>query len=169
MSTQRYSIYSSRALKTALDARLDYSVPEGAGFRSRSSLISAMVERYHEICRRHIPSLTLNEWMLIFDALNGVWLTDNPALTTIALAQEVEDAAGLNDAHLTWDVNAAAAEALVHRLKNLDFSGKIAVIDAAERFWSLNIQPDATPTTAEDPHANWRTPVCALVGCLAGK
>lgn len=169
MSPQRYSIYSNQALETALDARIDYASPEGDGFRSRSSLIAAMVERYHETCRRHIPNLTLNEWLLVFDALHGVWTVNSPAITTIALAQKVEDAIILNDAHTTWGISATDAGALVHRLGTFSFAGKIAVIDAAERFWSLNIQPDTTPTTPEDPLANWRAPIYTLVGRLAGK
>lgn len=135
------------------------------GFRNRSSMVSAMADRYHEICRRQAPRLKLAEWLLIFDSLNGCWMIDGAARSAAALAHEVHDACTLNEYGDKWQV--PDWPALVERLAALDFAAQIAVVDAAERFVTLGVRPaDAEPTDA-DPWAPWRAPVRAIVGPMA--
>lgn len=163
MAPKRYSIYASPALDAVLDARM--SDPSGEdGFRSRSSMISAIAERYAEICRREVPPLALNEWLLIFDSLNGVWMPDTAALSVNGLALQIADSCQLNGADAKWHV--ADCGDLVGRLAELPFAAKVAVIDAAERFWSLDVQPDGGERTENDPFAHWRKPVRDMVGRL---
>lgn len=166
MAPKRYSIYASPALDAAIDARIDMTTGEdGGGFRSRSSLVSAMADRYAEICRRESPSLALNEWLMIFDAINGCWMLDNAAMVAQSIAHEVYDAADLNGTDRKWGV--PDGKALAKRLDALQFAAKVAIVDAAERFWALDVQPDKAEATADDPHAHWRAPVRSLVGRLA--
>jgi len=165
MPPKRYSIYASPALAAALDSRLPQgSAEDGGGFRTRSSLLSAIADRYSEIVRREVPRLTLAEWLLIFDALNGCWLLDNAALAANGVALEVADAARLNGAGEKWGVD---GEALAARIHGLSFAAKVAVVDAAERFWTLDVQPDSAQPSDADPFAHWRAPVRALVGASA--
>ena len=165
MAPKRYSIYSSPALEAALAARIDPTAgDDGGGFRSRSSLVSAMAERYAEVCRREAPTLALAEWLMIFDALNGCWMLDNAAMVAQSVAMEVADAASLNGTDRKWGV--ADGQALARHIDGLSFAAKVAIVDAAERFWALDVQPDGTAQTEADPHGPWRAPLRALVGRL---
>lgn len=164
MSATRYSIYSSEALEKALAERMPHGDAEG-NLRSRSATITAMVDRYAEICKRSLPSMPLNYWLLVFDAMNGCWLLDHPAMVASGLAHNVYDACRLNDAGSKWRVD--ETNQLVEQLAALPFAGQIAVIDACERFWAIDVQTsDAVPTEA-DPFAHWREAVRGLVGRLA--
>jgi hypothetical protein len=170
MAPKRYSIYSSPALEAALSARLDPTAgDDGGGFRSRSSLISAIADRYAEICRRELPTLALNEWLMVFDALNGCWMLDPASLAANGIALEVSDAATLNGTDRKWHV--ADGQALARRIDGLSFAGKVAILDAAERFWTLDLQPDREPAeeceSPDDPHGQWRRAIRGLVGRLS--
>jgi len=124
-----------------------------------------MCDRYGEIMRRSVPRMPLNHWLLTFDAMNGTWLMDHPAMAAHGLAHNVHDAIRLNDAAGKWHVE--DADALVRHLGEMPFAEQLAVVDACERFWALDLQTsDAEPTEA-DPFAHWREPVRTLVGTLA--
>lgn len=158
----RISIYVAPALESALAERAGTD----DSMRSRSAVIAAMAERYSETCRRHAPRLALAEWLLIFDAMNGCWTLDNSAVAARSIAMEVRDACELNDAHANHNLTLDQGRQLVVKLGNMDFATSVAVLDAAERFWLLNVQPDGAGTE-DDPQAGWRAPVRALVGRLA--
>jgi hypothetical protein len=162
MAPLRYSIYSSDALEKALAERMPHGETDG-NLRSRSSTIIAMVDRYAETCRRSLPRLPLNHWLLIMDAMNGCWLMDHPAMVASGLAHNVHDACTLNDAAGKWQ--APDWSDLVETLRTLPFAAQLAVIDACERFWALDIQPgdDLHPNDAH-PFAHWRAPIGAIVG-----
>jgi hypothetical protein len=170
MTQKRYSVYANATLDQVLADRLPHNDledwvahPGGVGFRTRSSLVSAIAERYAEIVRRSVPEMALAEWCLIFDALNGCWTIDNAALVANGVAMEVADAAALNGAGAKWCVD---GQALANRIAALPFPAKIAIVDTAERFWSLDVQPDDTPATDADPFCCWRAPIRRLVGGL---
>ena len=166
MAPKRYSIYSSPALEAALSSRIDPTAgDDGGGFRSRSSLISAIADRYAEICRRESPLLSLNEWLMIFDSLNGCWMLEPASLAANGIALEVSDAATLNATDEKWGV--PDGKDLARRIDALSFGAKVAILDAAERFWTLDVQTDQAEATDADLHAMWRAPVRALVGRLA--
>lgn len=142
------------------------------GLRTRSAAVNTYLDRYAETCRRCIPLLPLADWLCIFDALNGVWLQTTASGLAVVWA-EVEDHIRLNRADKIW----VCDPDLGARLRGLGYGELVAVADAAERFWALNVQP---LTEAEaladrldgggiepDPHAPWRAPVRALVGALA--
>lgn len=163
MTPKRYSIYASAALDRALAERIGNEGDEG--LRSRSATLTYMADRYAEICRRSLPTLTLNEWLLICDAMNGTAFWDHPLGAATGLAHNVYDACDLNGLGDKWQVE--DWQELVKRLAELPFASQIAVVDAAERFWATDAQPsDATPEDAH-PFAHWRATVQRLVGKLA--
>ena len=164
MPPTRYSIYSSEALERALSERMPHGDPE-AGLRSRSATITAMCDRYSEICKRSMPSLPLNSWLLIFDAMSGTWLMDHPATAAHGLAHGVSDACKLNAAHDKWNVGDPFV--LVKQLSEMTFAEQIAVIDTCERAWSLDVQTSTSEPSAADQFAHWRKAVRGLVGMLA--
>ena len=71
---------------------------------------------------------------MIFGALNGAWTSDPLSDLPIRfLADSVSDfiaSGGAGD-----DVD---GEALVGKLRKLDYAAKVAVVDAAERFWRVS-------------------------------
>lgn len=159
MKPKRYSIYPSPALDRVLSARL--SSDEG---RSRSALISAIADRYAEVVARSMPLLSLPEWGLIFEAINGYWSRDHAYLSAHGIALEVADASNLNGADVQWGID---GNALVERIDGMPFASKIAILDASERFCATNTQPDGEIPDNADPFAHWRGPIRAIVGRLA--
>lgn len=112
-----------------------------------SGAINTAVARYLEIVKRHMPAFTVEEWCAIFDALNGVWMSDSWSPTYICA--EVHDTAGLGQ---KWGIDQAA---LVCQLQGLTYVEAVAVADVAEQFW-------ASPLQATDD--GWRPIIVALVG-----
>lgn len=161
--TKRYSIYASAILDRALADRLG---PDGdEGLHSRTATLTYMADRYAETCRRSLPVLALNEWLLIFDAMNGTASWDYPLGAATGLAHNVHDGCDLNGLGDKWEV--ADWRGLVARLADLPFASQIAVVDAAERFWVMDAQPaDAAPDD-EHPFAHWRATVAKIVGRMA--
>lgn len=162
---KRYSIYPTPALDRALADRAPHGEPDNS-LRGRSATITCMCDRYAEIVRRSTPTFALNEWLLLFESLNGVWMQEHPAMTAAAVAHEVADNCRLNAAHQRFGVGANDWPELVSRIDALPFAGKIAVIDAAERFWIADIKTDDAESES-DPLAHWRAPIRGLVGPLA--
>lgn len=97
------------------------------------ALASAMV-RYRAIMADAMPALTVGEWALLCDALNGSMRTTGHSDTDPArsLAQSVEDS-GEDGLAEKWGVNLAA---LAARLRRLPYAGQCAVIETVSRFWA---------------------------------
>ena len=119
---------------TATHIYLSHEATEALAQRAssnRSAAVSRMIERYDELCRRALPELSEAEWNLVYDACNG-WLVDM-ARSVAYLPHEVEDHIKLNGADAKWGVD---GEVLMAKLAALDYAGCVAVVDAAERFWT---------------------------------
>ena len=160
---KRYSIYASAVLDRALAERMGGEGDDG--LRSRSATITYICDRYAEICRRSLPMMTLSEWLLIFDAMNGTASWDYPMGAATGLAHNVHDGCYLNRLDEKWAL--PHWRELVTRLADLPFASQIAVVDAAERFWVMDAQPsDAAPDDTH-PFAHWRTTVARIVGKIA--
>lgn len=159
---KRYSIYASAVLDRALAERIGEDGEEG--LRSRSATLTYMADRYAEICRRSLPLLTLNEWLLICDAMNGTASWDYPLGAATGLAHNVHDGCDMNGLGDKWAV--ADWRGLVSRLADLPFASQIAVVDAAERFWATDAQPSNASHDDEHPFAHWRATIRRLVGKL---
>lgn len=134
--TDRTSIYIGQALRRLLDDR-----PESLW--TRSGLINTVAARYAEVCRRHCPTLTVQEWCACFDALNGVWLqsqaSEEAGLLTAVWA-EVYDADRLDGLGDKWSID---ARALAERIRDMGYAEVVALVDAVERWWARD-WPDGT-------------------------
>lgn len=143
----RKSIYIGDGLKRALAGR-----PED---ETMTTTINAIGDRYAEIVHRSMPRFTTAEWCCIFDALNGTLMLDRAEMLAITPVTKVGDHVKLNAADEKWGIDGSA---LVERLGQCTYCEAIAVVDAAERFWALDKQPDGPEP---DP---WRAAVAAIVG-----
>jgi hypothetical protein len=125
---RRVSIYVGPELAPWLDP-----APED---RSATHVLNRMASRYAVIIRHSLPRLSLGEWALIFDALNGTLLPGDAATPWMAgmLHAEIEDAIALDALAEKWDVTDPAA--FVARLSGLSVAEEMAVFEATERFWA---------------------------------
>lgn len=96
------------------------------------ALASALV-RYRAIIDGAAPALTVGEWSLLCDALNGSVLTAGHADTDPArhLAHSVADSApdGLGE---KWGVDLPA---LAARIEHLPYAARCAIVETIARFW----------------------------------
>jgi hypothetical protein len=118
-------LYLSPGAEEALGAR-------ATGERDRSAVVSRMMERYAEVCRRALPEFSGPEWDLLRDSLNG-WAPE-PAASVGWLAMGVRDSIGLDHLDDKWGVDGPA---LLARLEALDYAGCCAALDAVERWWAV--------------------------------
>lgn len=129
----RLTVYPGTALLTALAARRtrtdDPTAPD-KNERSRSALVTMFADRYACMVEWAMPTFTVAEWCLIFDALNGAWMRE-PASQLAFLWAEVTDHIRLNDAATKW----GCSPDLGARVEALPRVAMIALADAAERFW----------------------------------
>lgn len=98
---------------------------------SRSEAIRQMIARYDLICQRDQPKLSVAEWKLICDVMNGVWTSDGGPHLPLIWA-EVSDGIRIDGLDKKWNVDGGA---LVERLRTLTQGQTIAVLDEVERFW----------------------------------
>lgn len=99
---------------------------------NRSYIIRRDLERLYTLYRIALRQirLSLEEAMLIVDALNGTLSTADQARLLWA---GIEDAIAYDKLDEKWNVN---GKELVEKLKNLNELQAMAIIDAAERFWA---------------------------------
>lgn len=129
--TAHLMIFSTPELADALEA---YHRPEGSD-SDICTTVTNMVLRYAECCRRSLPALTRQEWLLICDALNGTWLAESSGGYSAAAVLEIEiaDAIAINALDAKWGI---LGTDLPTRLHALDYAARLAVIDVVERFWA---------------------------------
>jgi hypothetical protein len=113
-------------LAPTVDARADHEVSN----ETRADAIRRMVERYEWVTEADRPKLSVGEWKLICDALNGTRFHSAEHLRMIW--GEVADAIKLDALDKKWDVSGAA---LTKRLRELSAGQLVATIDAVEQFW----------------------------------
>lgn len=99
---------------------------------SRSRVIQRDLDRYYGLLERALKraKLSVKEACLIADVLNGTVID---ARTAGMFWAEVEDGIELEGYDEKWGVD---GQALVEKLKNLNELQAMAIIDAAERFWT---------------------------------
>ena len=136
MTEKRIAIYVGEALLRFLD---NHGSEEKLG-RSRSALINGMADRYQEVIRRSMPTLSANEWCLIWDALNGIWMGEPASLSVFSVPMEAADHIKLNGADEKWEIDGPA---LVKRLADMGWPELLAIVDATERFWATDF-PEET-------------------------
>lgn len=149
MTTEnKRGVWFGPQLQRLIDERAD----RASGKRSASGVINAVADRYLEIVRRSMPVFGVGEWCLIFDSLKGIWAQDHAALYVGALTHGISDSIALDRIDHKWAVDGAA---LVDMIEQCSFCARVAIVDAAERFWAAPDQPDAE---------GWRPRVAAIVG-----
>ena len=133
--SKRTSIYIGSELTRLLNGRSDAN----SGLRSTSGVLNAVADRYLEIVRRSLPTLTEGEWCLIWDSLNGVWAQDNAGLYVPGIIMGVSDSISLDALDQKWSVD---GKALLSKLHEMSFCNLVAIVDSAELFWADNAAED---------------------------
>lgn len=102
--------------------------------KARSTIITRDLERLYTLYRRALRhvDLSINEACLIVDALNSTLMT---ADTAHLLWASVLDAIEHENLAEKWNV---VGSALIEKLRPLNEIQSMAIIDAAERFWTNN-------------------------------
>lgn len=101
---------------------------------SQSGVINTILLRYDPMTRDSMPTLPLNEWQAICDALNGcgVWMSaggpDPAPMVWAEIADSEPD--GFDE---KWGISCPA---LAEKLRGLPLAGRIAVWDVAAKFWA---------------------------------
>lgn len=100
---------------------------------SFSSTVTRDLERLYTLYEMTLPTidLSMNEAMLIADALNGVILDIN--LMPGVLYMEITDAVKIDNLDKKWGVN---TDALIEKIKGYSLLQVLTVVDAVERFWN---------------------------------
>lgn len=105
----------------------------------RSDVIRAAIQRYYEVCRRHLATLGLSreELALCCDALNGVWLqahTEHGAAQLSVVWAGIADAIQLEGLAAKHDVKEPSR--LIAKLQAASYADLVALVDFVERFWA---------------------------------
>jgi len=124
MPAQKISISLSDRLAAQIDTRGSV----------RSQALAQSLERYFFILdsarRRLAEMLSDQETALILDALNGTGFFEPFSIHLVDA--EIADALADNLAS-KWQVD---ADALTEKLRQLSYTEKVALVDAAERWWN---------------------------------
>ena len=121
---------AGRAISVYLTAEADAILLARGGDGERSATIRRALQRYAEVCERDRPRLSVAEWRLCCDALNGHSLTDQPAHWA---EHSITDGVVLSGLDSKWGVSWPE---LRDKLNALSHGGWVALVDEAERFWS---------------------------------
>lgn len=128
MDGEKLTIYSDKDLHEVLDQRRAFGAEGDARY---SDTIRRIVARYDEVCRQSLPQLSLGEWKLLCDVLNGVAL--DAARTVPWIRHEVSDAIHMDRLDHRWGVD---GKALKERLAGFSYAELTAIVDVVERFWA---------------------------------
>jgi len=121
----------SASITPAAIAALDERIGGNAWHATRSGMISQIIERYAHAATACAPDLSEAEWSMIFDSLNG---SLHEAWVISAVEVGIADSIRLDALDEKWQVDGAA---LLRKLQALDYAGKLAVVDRAEKFWAV--------------------------------
>lgn len=101
-----------------------------------SGAVNKALERYEAILERGrshlLEILSENEMALIMDVLNGVMFSDTISIHMVYA--EVEDGISMDGLDQKWNID---GKALSEKIKNLEYAEKVALVDAAERWWNF--------------------------------
>lgn len=122
---KRYSIYAGPPLDRLIQERT-------GDFRPPTAVVNTVADRYLELVERHRPALTVAEWALVFDALNGT-ITWDSAEGLAATGSRIAHAIDRDGLAEKWGVDGPA---LLATLRGLSYAETVALVDVAERFWA---------------------------------
>lgn len=99
-----------------------------------SSALNQSVERYEEILKQArtnlLALLSEKEMALIIDVLNGTLFSEPVSIHMVY--GEVEDGVRMEGLDQKWEIDGPA---LIEKVHNLGYPEKVALVDAAERWW----------------------------------
>lgn len=133
----RYSIYVGPPLERLVAERTDDACPP-------TKIVNVAADRYLKSLEENKPRLSSAEWMLVFDALNGV-IHDDTAESAGLAWMGVADAIRHDGLAEKWAVE---GNALIEKLKALGYVEAVVLVDAAERFWRRFGNQAVTPQEA---------------------
>ncbi|QFU15153.1 hypothetical protein [Microvirga thermotolerans] len=99
-------------------------------FGDSSNRINEICERYLELVRFDMPTLSLNEWVALLDCLNG---TLRDASTIQCLEHDISDAIALDQLDKCWNID---GDDFCNRLKAMTYGQKTAIVEVVDRYWS---------------------------------
>ena len=100
-----------------------------------SGRLNSICSRYGAIIAKDCPALTVNQWMMICDILNGTVLdADNrDADPARFLWADISESGKLDGMAEKWEID---TEALSQQVRELPYSSQCAIIEVAARFWA---------------------------------
>ena len=100
---------------------------------NKSQAIDDACATYDWLVRRYKPKMHYNEWILVFDSLNGT--AGNTVEIAKGLAFSIADSVDLDGLDKKWGVEGAIVKNTINKMT---MPQKIAVAEMARRFWSQN-------------------------------
>lgn len=139
-STDLLELVDRRTTKAGAEVDREYN---------RADAIRGAINRYYEVCRRHLAALGLSppELGVCCSVLNGGLLGisgvgDHAAARLSVVWAEIADAFTLHPGYgAQWDVSDEQGAALVAKLQRASYADLCALVDFVERFWAND--PDA--------------------------
>ena len=110
----------------------DYIHHHSKKIGSVSGCVNVLADRYQEIVKRCTPKLTLGEWCLIFDSLNGYMSSQSSSIAIQGIEWNIRDSIAMEKLDKKWKVN---GDELMKKIVNFDAAKRVAIIDAAEKWW----------------------------------
>jgi hypothetical protein len=140
--SDRASIYIGEALRRLLEKR-----PEESDLWTRSGILNRVAARYQEICRRHCPTLTFQEWRAVLSTLDVDWVKRSAHDETFlpSVWARVYDAGSSPGAGEQCDM-----KALAERMHGWDYATTVALVDAVERYWAAGNEGEPSRQSIED-------------------
>lgn len=135
----RMSLYAGKPITEVLEC-LGKEYDE-----NRSGRINTVCERYLLIVNDEIRRIDFSraEWMAILDANNGMTISTGFREGDTMMWANVEDSSKLDE---KWGID---RRALVKKMKSLSTAGKVAMREAADRFWSMGDSIDTDEALAQ--------------------
>ena len=130
---------------------VDHTLAQLDGKAGISALIRRIVGRYDAICRRHLPAFSNADWTFLFRPLRRLVHIDPESIAV--LESRIRDVLATERV-----ITSHAAEALLQRLGDLCYAGRVAILDAAERYWSALERGEQPPLPSIDEEAPTTTP-----------
>jgi len=96
---------------------------------SLSGRINSIIGRYHRITAEDAPALTLNEWSLLCDILNGTLIEDN---TGDHLWADIAESGRLDGMDKKWGIE---TDSFAQRVRDMTPAQRFYILDVVLNFW----------------------------------